>query len=79
MKKQPHMFRELAHFQSPDQSILIWTVQNLEAPGDYKTLVAFPKNDKDGYRTASKASTEDQALENHRQALKKFALFRRNR
>lgn len=70
------LLREIAHFQNADQSIIIWTLEHLSTDSlkGFKTLVAFPKHDHNGYITVARADTEEEALFNHRQIIKKMIL-----
>lgn len=67
------ILEEIALFQSADQSILIWTVENVRGLKDFRTLVAYPKNDETGYITWAKAETREEALANHSKAIKRLA------
>ncbi len=67
------LLQEIALFQSADQSILIWTVENVRGLKDFRILVAYPKNDETGYITWAKAENKEEALIKHSQAIKKLA------
>ena len=66
-------FREIACFQSARQDLIIWTIESLQQPREFKTLVSFPKNDSEGYQTVAKCLTEEEAMKNHLKWLKRLA------